>query len=198
MATFYTADWHINHANIIRLCGRPFYDVADMNAQLIDRHNTKVGPDDRVWVLGDVALGPIAESLALVKEFAGHLILVLGNHDRPFEAWRKGQAEKYQAWADRYLAAGFEAVVPGAVATQLPALGDVLLSHFPYRGDSHDEDRFADQRPHDDGRPLLHGHVHDKWRRHANMLNVGVDVWDFYPVPESEIVRAFARDHGQT
>ena len=28
----------------------------------------------------------------------------------------------------------------------------------------------------------LCGHVHEKWLRHRNLINVGIDQWDFYPV----------------
>jgi calcineurin-like phosphoesterase family protein len=35
------------------------------------------------------------------------------------------------------------------------------------------------------------GHVHEKWkyREDINALNVGVDVWDFYPVPLDEVLK---------
>lgn len=35
------------------------------------------------------------------------------------------------------------------------------------------------------------GHVHEKWRfRHA-VVNVGVDVWDYYPVHAKQILKAY-------
>ncbi len=58
----------------------------------------------------------------------------------------------------------------------------------PYEGDSGDEDRHLDWRPTDEGRVLLHGHVHSTWRRNGRMINVGVDVWDYEPVPEQTII----------
>lgn len=35
------------------------------------------------------------------------------------------------------------------------------------------------------------GHVHEKWkyRKDINALNVGVDVWDFYPVSLNEVLK---------
>ena len=36
---------------------------------------------------------------------------------------------------------------------------------------------------------LLHGHVHARWRQQGRMVNVGVDVWDYTPVPEEVIAR---------
>jgi calcineurin-like phosphoesterase family protein len=76
MARWYTADLHLGHANIIRYCDRPFSDVDEMNRALIDRWNSVVADDDEVWVLGDVALGPIAQSLALIDELHGDKVLV--------------------------------------------------------------------------------------------------------------------------
>lgn len=55
--TFFTADTHFGHANIIRYTKRPFETVAEMDATLVSNWNATVGPDDDVWHLGDVAHG---------------------------------------------------------------------------------------------------------------------------------------------
>ena len=39
----------------------------------------------------------------------------------------------------------------------------------------------------------LVGHVHEKWRFRKNMCNVGVDVWDFYPIDLKQILKAYKR-----
>ena len=41
-----------------------------------------------------------------------------------------------------------------------------------------------------DGRLLLHGHVHTKWRVDGRQVNVGCDVWGYRPVAEDTIVAA--------
>lgn len=53
MTTWFTADLHFGHANIINYSGRPFADVTAMNQALIERWNASIHPDDTVWVLGD-------------------------------------------------------------------------------------------------------------------------------------------------
>lgn len=64
--TFFTADTHFNHANIIHFCQRPFADATEMNAALIEKWNARVGKADLVYHLGDLAQGdwsPILEQL---------------------------------------------------------------------------------------------------------------------------------------
>jgi len=182
---FWTSDQHFGHTNIIRYCNRPFADVAEMNEVLIDRWNETVSDFDEVWVLGDVALGPIEESLALVRRLRGRKVLVAGNHDR---CWAGG-GPKSTRWIDVYRDAGFEEVLQGWVSVQLGE-HTALACHLPYEGDSHDDDRFTAQRPIDEGELLLHGHVHERWRIKANQVNVGVDVWDYRPVSDQTILDA--------
>ncbi len=182
MARWLTADLHLGHANIIRYCDRPFDAVPDMDERLVDRWNERIGDGDAVLVLGDVALGPISTSLGLVRRLAGRKVLVAGNHDR---CW-SGNGKKAAAWHERYLDAGFADVRQGTIDVEV-AGHQVRAGHFPYEGDSHDEDRFTHHRPEDDGSWLLHGHVHDRWRQRGRMINVGVDAWDYRPVHEDEV-----------
>jgi calcineurin-like phosphoesterase family protein len=189
MTTWLTADLHLSHARIAELANRPFPDVETMNRVIVDRFTAAVNADDVVYVLGDVAMGPIQDSLALCGSLPGTRHLVLGNHDRPF--MRRGKPDE-QVWVGRYLdEGGFASVIYGSHAIEVPGFGDVLLSHFPYTGDSHDTDRFVDDRPVDTGLWLLHGHTHapDRIDRARRMVHVGVDAWDFAPVRLDDIVK---------
>ena len=185
MIRWFTSDLHFGHANIIRYSQRPYADVDEMDRDLIARWNATVAADDEVWVLGDVAMGRIDESLLLVRELAGTKLLVPGNHDR---CW-PGRGAKAAEWAKRYVQAGFADVLPPQVDITV-AGQPARACHFPYYGDSHDEDRFESHRPVDDGRLLLHGHVHTQWRVEGRQVNVGCDVWDYRPVSEDAIVAA--------
>lgn len=182
MTTWFTSDLHLGHRNIIRYCDRPFTSVAAMDAALTDRWNRVVAPDDTVWVLGDVAMGAIDRSLGLVDRLAGRKILVAGNHDR---CWY-GHGERAVPWVERYLDAGFAEIVQGSADVEIAGI-PVVVDHFPYDGDSHDADRYVDHRPRDDGRWLLHGHVHDRWTVRGRMINVGVDVRAFAPMHEDTV-----------
>jgi calcineurin-like phosphoesterase family protein len=182
MTIWFTADLHLGHSNIIKYCGRPFQDVDEMNSQLIERWNDVVVPDDTVWVVGDFALGKIDETLPLAAELAGHKILLAGNHDRCWD----GHGPKAAGWTDRYLNAGFAKVVQGQLKLKIEGT-KVTLSHFPYRGDSQDQDRFLDHRPIDKGAWLIHGHVHERWAQSGRMINVGVVATEFRPISEAEV-----------
>lgn len=187
MRRWFTADLHLGHANIIRYCQRPFADAATMNAELIRRWNETVDDADEVWVLGDVALGTIAETLPLVSELAGRKVLVPGNHDR---CWA-GHGPKSAEWVPRYHEAGFDAILQGVVPLDFLQDGvghPARACHFPIEGDSQDEDRFDAFRPTPAPGWLLHGHVHTRWRRNGDQLNVGCDVWDYRPVAEGLVV----------
>ena len=175
MRKFYTSDLHFGHQNIIKYSGRPYGSVEEMNEALIENWNNVVRPDDDVWVLGDVAMGKIAESLPLCKRLNGTKFLVPGNHDRCWvgnKKWTTGQ----KMYAD----AGFNIVAPTIVSS----IGkkNFLMCHFPYEGDSHDADRYTEHRPKDFGLPIVHGHVHEKWRVNGRQFNVGVDVNNYTPV----------------
>jgi len=91
MSLFLTSDLHIGHANISRLADRPFMSVEEMNGVLIDNWNDVVQDSDTVWVLGDVAMGKIADSLPLVELLKGEKHLVAGNHDRCWHGKQEGR-----------------------------------------------------------------------------------------------------------
>ena len=183
MATWFSADLHFGHANIIGYSARPFNDVEEMNAGLIERWNSTVAPNDEVWVLGDVAMGKIAETLPRVRELNGRKHLVSGNHDR---CWH-GNGQHAADWVERYYDAGFDTIEHDIIRLHLNG-HRVLACHFPYHGDSHDEERFIVHRPRDTGEWLLHGHVHDRWRQCGRMINVGVDGWGGRPVSQEELI----------
>lgn len=182
MATWFTADLHLGHTNIIRYSARPFSDAEAMNRALIAGWNEVVDEGDDVWMLGDFAMGKIDETLPLVGELRGRKVLLAGNHDRCWEE----HGRRANGWEERYLDAGFAEVRQGQLNIDISGV-TALACHFPYRGDSHDHDRYAEQRPVDRGAWLVHGHVHERWQQRGRMINVGVDAWNYRPVSEATI-----------
>lgn len=189
MTTFFTSDTHFGHARIIELSDRPFSDVEHMNAEIVRRWNETVAPDDIVFHLGDVALGKIDESLPLVGRLNGYKVLVNGNHDRPF--MNRGKA-RFEEWDNRYREV-FQEILPGTARPLFMGGHRFVISHFPYDGDSHGEERYREDRPVDKGLTLIHGHTHmsNKVSRSNNgtlQIHVGMDAWDFRPVSQDEIM----------
>lgn len=178
---FVTADTHFSHARISELAGRPFATVEQMDAELIHRWNDTVGPDDVVLHLGDVALGPIQESLALTAQLHGRRFLVPGNHDRVSAATQSKRA--IERFRPLYEAAGWT-ILPEVIEGTRHGYR-LLASHYPYHGDSKDGDRHTSHRPRwDDGIPLLHGHTHARDRGpYGHQFHVGVDAHDYAPIP---------------
>lgn len=181
---WFTSDLHLGHERIIELCGRPFKNVHHMNTELVDGWNSVVEPKDTVYVLGDLALGKLNESLQWAAMLTGNKFLVPGNHDRCWLGHKKVRAVDVK----RYEEAGFT-VLPGL--TSINVDGTIaMMCHFPYVGDSQEVDRHVNHRPTDHGYWLLHGHTH--WATgitsdHPRQIHVGVDAWHYRPVPQDTI-----------
>lgn len=104
--------------------------------------------------------------------------LVVGNHDTCHPCHKKSEAAKR-----RYLAYGFVSV------QTVVHMGPWLLCHLPYAGSPEHKPRYPEWRPKDEGRWLLHGHLHEQWQIRGRMINVGVDKWDYAPVHMSTLDR---------
>ncbi|GFI59597.1 3',5'-cyclic adenosine monophosphate phosphodiesterase CpdA [Lactobacillaceae bacterium] len=88
---FCTSDTHFFHDSLLgtnQFAPRPFKNVNEMNQIIIDNWNDKVGENDIVYHLGDIALyftKPQRDAyqaiLEILLQLHGHLILIKGNHD---------------------------------------------------------------------------------------------------------------------
>lgn len=182
--TWFTSDWHLGHQNIIEFCDRPFSDIYEMSATLMARYMQSVAPDDDVYFLGDMAMGRVQDGLDTIAYLPGNKFLVPGNHDK---VW-KGRG-KWENWVPAYEEAGFT-ILNGQEVINIGEI-PVLLCHFPYAGVSKGhgyDDKFSGVRPTDNGGWLVCGHVHQNWTVKNRMINVGVDVWDYHPVPERRLI----------
>lgn len=181
-----TSDLHISHERISELAGRPFDNINDMNEAIVSNWNETVAPEDTVYILGDLCLGKMDDSLPIAGELQGYKILIPGNHDRvsPMYSHKKG----YDRWAARYRnEAGICEILDPQVRIDIGHHRKVLVSHFPYSGDSRKEDRFVDYRPVDTGEFLVQGHVHEKWLQKGRQINVGLDAWGGRIVSEDQL-----------
>ncbi len=180
---YFTSDQHYYHENVIKYCGRPYKSVEEMNEMLILNWNNTVHPDDTVYIIGDfsLALRPIE---IIAHRLVGTKYLIPGNHDwcHPYnkKSRKEGQLEH---WTNKYKSHGLE-VLPLDHTLEIPGVATVNMNHMPY---DIEDSRYQKYKPKDDGRWLLCGHVHEKWKIKNKMINVGVDVWDYKPVSIEEI-----------
>ena len=200
MRRWFSSDPHFGHANIIRFADRPFDDLDHMASVLVDAINADVPAGDEVWLLGDLGLGPIERSLAVLRRIAADVVLVGGNHDR----FHPYNGRKADGWADRYLElTGAVRIQPLISRLTLTDRTEVTVCHFPYvdpvprprtlrSGKVVAEDKFAEWRPVDDGGWLVCGHGHQAWRQRGRQINVGVDAWAGRPVPEEALLELIA------
>ena len=94
----FASDLHFGHKNIVDLCKRPFVDVDEMDAVLIERWNRKVKKNDIVYLTGDVVWDK-KKVAYYMEQLSGKKILVAGNHD---STWiKREECQKY-----------FEEIVP--------------------------------------------------------------------------------------
>lgn len=193
MAKFFTSDQHFGHERILELgSGRPFKSIGEHNYALQANWWETVTEEDQVYVLGDIAMGNFDDSIALFASLPGEKFFVPGNHDKIFS--KTNSSARIARFTPMYEKVGFT-VLPENTSTVLEtSYGEqiVLLSHFPYTGDSHSPvDRYASSRYVDEGLPIIHGHTHSRTvfnETNVREFHVGVDAHDYAPVSESIIV----------
>jgi calcineurin-like phosphoesterase family protein len=153
---WFTADFHLDHSNILRYCSRPFPDVEEMNTAIIDRVNRCVKKNDILYFLGDFCMG----SRAAAREFRRRIdcktiFAVPGNHDKQM----RKLIEEFR-W--------LENVAEISVNNQR-----IVLCHYAMRVWNHSSH----------GAWHLYGHSHGRLASQDESLSmdVGVDTHDFLP-----------------
>jgi calcineurin-like phosphoesterase family protein len=182
-----TSDPHYNHKNICRSVTnwrtqdgdvptyntRDFQSIDQMNDALVNNINFKVGQNDTLIILGDIAFGGF-ESIGkfLDRLVCKNIHLVLGNHDHHIRNNRENIQELFISVSD-YLQV--------RINDQ-----DFVLSHYP----------FSSWNGLNKGVIHLHGHVHlsnqNKWGN-GKRLDVGVDGNGYFPYKITEIVHMMDR-----
>jgi calcineurin-like phosphoesterase family protein len=170
--TWFTSDEHFFHRNICKEdffnsgFKRPWRNEKEMRKNMINRHNSKVKKDD--WVIhgGDFAFTSnlmVDRLRPILENLNGNHILVLGNHDeiKPF----------------KYVNIGFT-IVTTSFIMEMDGW-NIVVNHDPsVRCVVPKETLF------------LCGHIHDLFKALPEKLtvNIGVDVWDYYPINLTHIL----------
>lgn len=169
---YFTSDLHLGHANIIKLCDRPFSVVEEMDEALIANWNARVTNADTVYIVGDLIFRnekPAEEYLRCLK---GRKRLIVGNHDR-----------KWMGETD--LPRFFESV---DALLEIDACGKhVTLCHYPMMSWPNGGKKSSLH---------VHGHIHNNrggayWpllRTMDRALNACIEVNGYMPVTLDELV----------
>ena len=171
--TFYIADTHFGHSNIIKYSNRPFESAQEMDETIAANWNAKVTDEDTVYLLGDVAMGGFQlATIRLIQSLKGQKILISGNHDKVFL--------KEKTFRDSFTSIH-------DILSITDNHSRVVLCHFPlaewegyYRGAYH-----------------IFGHIHNAkndayyfMRGKERALNAGVDITNFQPMTLEQLIKA--------
>jgi calcineurin-like phosphoesterase family protein len=136
-----------------------------MNTTLIKNWNNVVTKDDSVYVLGDMFFCNLDEQRRFMKALNGHKILIMGNHDK-YNGTRKTEMT-----LSDYIYVGWEKMIPDFMITD-----KFGLTHDPATCNI------------DMSMNWLCGHIHNIKLADKNIYNVGVDVNNFTPISEEEVL----------
>lgn len=169
--TFFIADLHLGHTNIIKYCDRPFKTVEQMNVELILRWNQTVNKSDIVFFLGDFGFGNAEQIIEWGRQLNGNKSIILGNHDTKSP--------------DVYHEAGFRFI------SKYPILwnGYFILSHKPVF--------ITESSPYFN----IYGHVHNNPSYvdfSHNSFCVSAERVDYKPITYEEIQRSINEPSGIT
>ena len=169
---YFTADMHLGHQGIIKLCNRPFESVDEMDEVLINNWNKKVKKGDTVYVVGDFVWQG-CDLNKYVDKLCGEKILIIGNHDK---------------WADRGLYRNYFKDVKKYEEVSLNG-HQITLCHYPMLEWKNSRKEGTNRLGY-----LIYGHIHNKVNpeyrflfKKDNALNAGVDVNNFEPVLFEEL-----------
>lgn len=164
---FFTSDLHFGHRKVAELRGHD--DFVDHDRFIREVWRSQVTDDDIVYVLGDISLNG-NHGLNCLRDLPGRKRLIAGNHDAVHPKFSKA-ANAMPKWLEV-----FETIA--SAGTVKIGGRRVLLSHYPYTGDSGPVDRDRQWRLPNHGELLLHGHTHsDKAYTSGLELHVGWDTW---------------------
>jgi calcineurin-like phosphoesterase family protein len=167
MRTWFISDTHFGHANIIKYTGRPFIDVYEMNGVLIKNWNSRVKPEDIVYIVGDFCFktgaltgnGMPLKFEEWLSKLNGTKIFIEGNHD-----------------GNNTVKTKIQSMVIKLGGKRINLVHDPMHANFSYE---------------------LHftGHVHNNWEikrlrsgeQFTDCINLSVEVWNYRPVSWEEI-----------
>lgn len=175
MTTYFTADQHFSHGNIIDFCNRPFDSVHEMNKALTEQWNNTVNRHDTVYFLGDFSMKEKEDfHRQLLSNLNGRIIWIVGNHDK----------KAYKKWLPRFKEEGliedFDQYREVSINGKF-----IVLFHYPLL--SWNKRNYKAYH--------LFGHVHGMIPSYGKAIDVGVDnheiTSEYRPVSWEEVEQFF-------
>ncbi len=146
-----------------------------MNSEIIRRHNERVNKEDTLYFLGDFGFfasqnkafrgeGQPYDPNFLIEQLNGNFICIKGNHDK--------SSNKFKPKADT--------IIINQNGLRIQLIHDPIYAKIDYN-------------------LILCGHVHGNWKVRELfycgeirlIINVGCDVWNYYPVQLDEILSIY-------
>lgn len=171
--TWVTSDLHFGHDREFIWKSRGYTSCAEMNDIQLEKFNSKVAPEDTVYILGDLTLGDLILAKPYLEKLNGHITVIRGNHDT------NSRVEYYESL-------GWE--VYDALRIKHNKIS-YFLCHYPTITTNLEEERITLATVN------LYGHTHQTTNFYNDMpfcYHVGVDSHMGYPVDlnivEQEII----------
>ena len=166
MNVWLTSDHHFGHANLLTFQdrdgayfrGNRFSSIEEMDEYMVARWNSLVKPDDKVYHLGDFAMGLKRHSLDIANRLNGRKVLIRGNHDKL----------KLSQYAEHFKDVRATHMLSTGVGSPCSHL---VLSHVPI----HPRSLGA-------GWVNVHGHTHEKGSPPGPYVSVCVEMTDYLPL----------------
>lgn len=158
---WFSADFHFNHANIIRLCNRPFSNVDDMNDTLLANINDRIAAQDTLYFLGDWSFNNISHYRSQIN--CKNIHFIIGNHDhfqsedRKCFGWIK---QMYDLKVGKFT---------------------IVLCHYPLR----------EWNKSFHGSYHLFGHCHGNLPPYKKSFDIGVDPCNYVPLNIDQVFDKF-------
>ena len=163
MGIWFTSDLHLGD-NRLNLYGRDlfFKTYKEFESKLFFTWNHLVKPNDTVYFLGDLAFTPA--SCLKFKSLNGYKILLRGNYDRDDMTAKEGVTKYFPEIFDE---------IHDNLIIELNGI-KFNLNHFPEKCIPN---MFN-----------ITGHIHGLWRVQRNMINVGIDAWNYHLLDEEHLL----------
>lgn len=176
---WFISDTHLFHEALLSFekddghkCRSEFSCIDEHNDIIRERWNARVKPGDKIWHLGDVALGLSGSEYETklhpyLNSLNGRKDLIIGNHDKLKNKILQNHFRRWEYWK-RYTKDSWP-------------FGGFQLTHVPHRLDQL-------RRTHIN----IHGHIHEKLMDEPNYINVCCEHTNYAPVHLDEILATIA------